>query len=806
MSSSIIQPSFTGGELSPSLYGRVDLARYNNSLKTCRNFISQQYGGVTNRPGFRFIGEVEDSSVYTRLVPFEFSTVQTYILVFGDLTLQFIKDGGFIESSPGVIYTVATPYASNALRDLSDLTLLNWTQSADVLTVVSNDFQPRQISRTGHAAWTVTAFGNTQGPFRDINVNKAIAVSSSAATGAVTLTASAALFDATMVGTQFYIEQKNYGAPWEAGKVVAAGAIVRSDGKYYQTAAGGTTASLRPTHDADDWSDGGVIWTFLHPGFGVCLITSYASPTSVGATVVDRIPDESVSVATYKWARAAWGGNQGYPAAVTYYKNRQIFGGSTGQPQTQWMSRIGNYVDFGISQPTAPNDAITFPIPGRQVNAIRHFVPLNSLAVMTSGSEWTIGTGQDGLLTPDTVSIDPQGYRGSSKIPPIIVGNTALYIQEKGKTIRELAFEFTSDTYTGQDVTQLASHLFANYTLQEWCYQQVPFQVVWSVRSDGALLGLTYLKEQQVIGWHRHDTDGEFESVACISEGGEDVLYAVIKRTINGAAKRYVERMNTRLFATPQDAFFVDSGLTYDGRNTGATTMTISGGTTWGYQVDTFTLTASGATFVAGDVGAEIHFPVGDQVIRLTILTYASATQVTASANRDIPVALRAAATATWSFARKVFSGLSHLEAKLCNVLADGNVHPQVMVAAGTATLQYAAAVVHVGLPITADIETLSISVPNAETGLDKKKLIHNLHLVVEETRGLLAGPDENNLLEFKQRATENYDAPTGNTTGIFEGRIKANWKKAGSVLIRQSDPLPATILAVIPEVTSGGV
>jgi hypothetical protein len=797
---SVLQPSLNGGELSPSLHARVDLARYLTSLKTCRNFVAQQYGGVTNRAGTRFIHEVKSSATQHRLIPFEFSTTQTYILEFGNLTMRVYKDGGIVESAPGVPFEVATPYAT------ADLSTLNWTQSADVLTVVHPLHQPRQISRTAHDAWTVTEFPNTNGPFQDANVDTAVTVYSNATTGSVTLTASSALFDAEMIGTQFYIEQKDYGTPWEPGKTVAINDIARSDGKYYQALTAAATGSLRPTHEADDWSDGGVTWRFLHPGFGYGTITGVASSTSATMTVASRVPDGAIGSggATYKWAKSAWGGDQGYPSAVTYFKNRQVFGGTTARPQEVTMSRIANYFDFGYSQPLVSDDAIKFPIPGRQVNAVRHLVPLKQLAVLTSGSEWTL-SGENGIIAPDTISVDNQGYRGCSKTPPVVVGNTALFIQDKGRTIRELAFDFASDSYTGQDLTQLASHLFVDGTITEWAYQQAPFQVVWCVRSDGTLLGLTYLKEQQVVGWHRHDTDGEFESVACISEGGEDVLYCIVKHTIDGSTKRYVERMNTRAFTDAKDWFFVDSGLTYDGRNTGATTITITTATDWTYQQGEFTLTASAAAFAAGNVGDEVHFSIDDITYRLLITGYTSTTVVTATANRDLPESLQGAATADWGVAQKTFTGMDHLEGKTCNVLADGNVHPQSTVSSGSLALQSAAVVVHAGLPITADIETLSITAPKGETLLDKKKLITALRLMVEETRGIQVGPDVDHLVEIKQRSSENYDEATRATTGIMETRIPATWSKDGRCFIRQTDPLPATILAIIPDMAAGG-
>lgn len=820
---SLLQPSMSGGELAPSLASRVDLARYLTSLKTCRNFIVRHYGGVTNRAGTRFISEVKASNKKHRLVPFEFSTEQTYILEFGHFTLRIYKDGGIVESSPGVPVEIATPYAEVDLPDL------NWTQSADVLTVVHPLHHPRQIGRTSHTAWTVTPFANKNGPFLDLNVDDAINVKASATTGAVTLTASAGIFSASLVGTEFYLLDDHIEEvkPWVAGQPnLAIGTLRRSDGKVYQLtavpAASGTSGhrsgGVRPTHDEGEAWDGdesldtsgsyaeGYKWQYLHAGFGIVSITGYTSPTQVTGTVVSRLPDSIVSLNSRRWAKSAWGGEQGYPRAVTYFANRQVFGGTTAQPQHTWMSKIGNYTDFGTSSPLVADDAITFPIPGRQVNAVRHFVELDKLAILTSGSEWVVKGGQDDLITPETVSVKPQGRNGIAKVPPVVIGNTGLYIQDKGREIREMAFDFASDSYTGRDMMQLAAHLVETSVITDWAYQHVPFRTVWCVRADGALLGMTYLKDQEVVGWHRHDTDGAFESVACISEGGEDVLYAIVRRTINGVTKRYVERMNTRLFADPKDWFFVDCGLTYDGRNVGSNTMMITTATDWTYQQGTFTVDAAIPTFSAGDVGtAEVHFPVGDQVIRLAVTGYINTTRVSARANRDIPASLQGAAVTDWGLARKSFAGMGHLEGKACSVLADGNVHPQATVSAGSINLQYAAVVVHAGLPITADIETLAITIQNQETILDKKKLITALRLLVENTRGLQIGPDAAHLNEIKQRATEHYDQPTTAATGIIEERIPATWSKDGRVFIRQDDPLPATVLGVIPDATIGG-
>jgi len=807
MGSSLIQASFTGGELSPSLYGRVDLARYGTSLKTCRNFIVQAYGGVKNRAGTKFLAEVASSSRRHRLIPFAFSTTQTYVLEFGHQTMRVYKDGGQVVyssgGSAGSPVSIATPWSE------SDLPLLNFTQSADILYVCHPSYAPRQISRTAHDAWTISEFANIKGPFQDLNITTTTTVHSSAATGNVTLTASTSIFSAANVGQLIFIEQKDFGVPWESGKSVAVNDIRRSDGKYYRATNAATTGSTRPTHESDTASDGAVTWAYLHPGFGVAEITGFSSGTSVSATVMQRIPDAAVGSggATYKWALEAWGGNQGYPSSVAFHQQRLCFANTPAQPQTVWMSRTNAYVDFGKSNPIADDDAVTFTVASRQVNAIRHMLTLDKLVLLTSGGEWIVSGAENDTITPSSINIKQQGYRGSSTVPPQVIGNTALYLQDKGSTVRDLGYEFASDSYTGNDLTVLAAHLVQGYQIKEWAYQQVPFTCLWCVRDDGTLLSMTYMREQQVIGWHRHDTDGEVESVCVISEGNEDALYIAVKRTIGGTTKRYVERMQTRLINDIKDAFFVDSGLSYDGRNIGATTMTLTSSGVWTYgSAATFTLTASASYFVVGDIGSEIHLTANDgRVLRLLITARSSGTVVTVTINRDVATELRSTALTSWTHARKSFSGLSHLNGKTVSILADGHVAPQATVSAGAVTLAQAAGVVHIGLPIEADFETLDISAPQGETIRDKNKIVQAVRLLLEESRGLFAGRDQDNLLEYKQRAQESYDDPVSLLTGIADILIGATWSKQGRVFVRQSDPLPLSILAAIPEVSVGG-
>ncbi len=823
MANSLIQPSFAGGEIAPNVYGRVDLAKYSVALRRCRNFIVRQYGGIENRPGTRFIAEAKYPDRKCRLIPFQFSTVQTYALEFGHLYMRVYKDGGQVLTSSNVIYELATPYQEADLFDLK------FTQSADVMTICHQSYAPRELQRFAHDNWALVEVATKNGPFEDINIDESKTVYSSGETGTVTLTASSAIFGAEQVGKLFYLEQPAVDSVpvWETSKSVNVGTVRRAENNYYRANTSGKTGTLRPSHTEgmawDGWGgsgddDTGIQWEYLHSGFGICRITAVAgNGLSATATVISRIPSNAVGSAnaSYKYGRYAWNSVNGYPGTVVYYQQRLIFAASTAQPQTVWCSRSGDYKDFGKNNPITDDDRIIYTYAGRQVNEIRHLIDVGSLVALTSGGQFQITGDQNKVLTPSSFSFSSQGADGASSTPPITVSNIALFIQDKGSVVRDLAYSFDVDGYQGSDLTVLANHLFQGYQLVDWSFTVVPYSSAWAIRNDGMLLCLTYLRDQQVFAWAPQPTDGKFESTCSISEGTEDGVYFSVQRRVNGVTKRYIERLNTRQFTSDEDAFFVDCGLSYDGRNSdNAATITISSERdNWEWS-GPFTLTSSGnADFSADSIGDALHLPYTETVdgkdeareLHLKIIEYISPNVVTAQANRTIPSAFRNNPTSNWRLAKLTFSGLSHIEGKKVNVLSDGNVESQKIVNDGKIKLDSPGAVVHVGLPITAEFETLDININNQETLLDKKMVISQVSLVVNASRGIFAGTDGQNLFEYPQREFEFYDQHVEDATGIIELSIDANWSKGGRVYVRQSDPLPLSVLAVIPSVTVGG-
>jgi hypothetical protein len=685
----IPQRSFSGGELAPSLHARSDLAKYQSGAKTLRNFFVHAHGGASNRPGTKFIAEVKNSSARVRLIPFQFSVSQTYVLEFGNLYMRVYTDGGQVLLA-GVPYEIATPYTT------ADLPTLKYVQSADVMTIAHPSYATRNLSRTAHTAWTLAT----------ITLAPALA----APAGPVATPTNGTGAVPTHV---------------DSYKITA----VRSETleeSLPSVAATCTNYPLNPatgTYNTVTWSavSGATKYNIYKEGNGSGIHGFIGSATALTFTDNNLAGDDSD---TPPGARDPFTASN-YPGVVTYHQQRRVFGGSTTAPQTVWMSQSGNYQNFNVSSPSRDDDAVTFTLASPQVNEIRHFVPLADLLVLTSGGEFKVtggGSGGGDAITPSAVVVKPQGYRGSSHVPPLIIGETALFVQQKGAIVRDLGYNLDVDGYAGNDLSVLSNHLFEGLTIDEWAYAQAPHSIVWAVRSDGVLLSLTYMREHQVWAWCQHDTDGTFESVCSVSEGTEDAVYVAVNRTIGNTTTRFVERFQSRIVNDVRDAFFVDCGLTYDG----------------------------------------------------------------------IPAT--------------VISGLTHLEGKTVTVLADGSVSPTAVVSGGSITLPHSASVVHVGLGYTSEIKTLDLDLAQARGPANAKRRVTEVVIKVERSRGLWVGPDADHTVEVKQRDVEPYGDPIELFTADIKIAIPPSWGRSGSIVLQQLDPLPLTVLAVLPEVEIGGL
>jgi hypothetical protein len=677
-----LQRAFAGGEVSPEMFGRIDDAKYQSGLALCRNFIPKPQGPAENRAGFEFVREVKDSTKATALIPFSYSTTQTMQIELGAGYFRFHTNGATLMDG-AVPYEITNPYAETDLFDI------HYVQSADVLTLVHPGYAPRELRRMGALNWVLTT------------ISFASSIPAPSAPTAVVSGMTTAKYTNSYVVTAVDADNVNESAQSPSGSVSS---------NLYETGCVNTISWSAVTGAAryNVFKLIGGLYGYIGQTAGLSIIDDNIAPD------LSKTPPvyDSVFNATSK-----------YPAAVSYFEQRRVFAGTVEKPQNIWMTKSGTESAMSYSLPIRDDDRIAFRVAAREANTIRHIVPLTQLLLLTGAAEWRVTSVNSDAITPSTISVRPQSYVGASNVQPVIINNTLLYGAARGGHVRELGYNWQANGFITGDMSLRAPHLFDTFDIVGMAYSKSPMPVVWFVSTSGKLLSLTYVPEQQIGAWAQHDTEGVFEACSVTAEGSEDVLYAIVRRVINGASKRYIERKRSRQFVDQADAFFVDCGMTYSG----------------------------------------------------------------------------AAAT--------TISGLSHLEGKTVSILADGAVHPQRVVTGGAITLDQAASKVHVGLPITADAQTLPIAamLQDGSYGQGHCKNINKIWLRVFRSSGIFAGPSADRLTEAKQRTTEPYGSPPGVKSEEIPIMLKPDWGDSGQVFIRQSDPLPLTIVSLTAEIAMGG-
>lgn len=825
-----IQSSFAGGEFAPSLWGRVDLAKYATGTKTLKNFIVHPHGGASNRPGMRYIATSKTTGKKIRLVAFEFSSVQNYVIEFGDLYCRFYMNGGQILSG-GVPYEIVTPFAE------ADLFNLKFSQSADVLYITHPSYAPRQLTRIAHTNWTLSLYVFDGGPFMLSNTGTTtLSINTRTKGTGRTLTASAATFDATKVGSLYRIRHNvtaqtisqaftsattsstiQCGDTW---RITTHGTWAATFKVQFSSDNGGTWEDLRVFSGTSDfnantsgevdekgiirinvtsYTSGTLNVDLSSDGFeqtGIVQVTGYTDTTHVTVDVLDEVGSTST---TTDWAEGSWSTGRGYPSCSTFYADRLAFASTTSEPQTIWFSETGDYGSFDRHDPLEDSDGVTISLPSGKLNAIKSMVPLKDILALTTAAEWSVGAGSDGTLSPSSITSSVNGYRGTNGVQPVVIGNRAIYIQPQGSVVRDLGYDLNSSGFAGTDLSILSNHLFTNYEIVDLAYQQEPDSLVWAVRNDGVLLSMTYLREHEVIAWTRHETNGLVESVCCIPGDTYDELWIVVKR---GTA-RFIEKMVQRMTSTdPRDQFFVDAGISYD------SPVTISGAT----QANPVVITATAHGFSNGDY-IDIDDVVGMTQLNGLRFIIANVTANTFSLkNEDTGVAVNGTAYTAYSSggkARKAtttITGLTHLNGYTVKILADGNVETDKVVSGGSITIGSRASRVHIGLGYTCDLETL-----NPELGLrdgtaqDRKVRIPKATFRFLNSRGGKAGPNSSNLNSIVQRTNERLGSPVALYTGDYEMELPTSYETGGRIFFRQDEPLPTTILAIMAQVEIGG-
>lgn len=514
--------SFSGGEVSPELLGRIDDAKYQAGLAICRNFICTPLGPVGNRAGLGFAGKVKDNQ-YSRLLPFVFSQDQALVIEMGAGYFRFYSLGRPVLNPNESVYEVANVYAQGDLRTI------HCVQSNDVITLTHPNYPPYELRRYGALDWRFVkaAFGSPIAPPTGLALKA--------------------------VGSG--IAQQTY---WYAVTAVI-------DERTSESSPCGPVSIMTDLNAPSTYVE--VSWDVVPGASSYRIYRQVAGVYGLvgqteGGSIIDEgaLPDTSITPPIYEDTFAQAGD---YPSVVSYFEQRKCFAGTLSRPNTIWMTRSATESDMSYSVPSRDDDRLKFTLNARELNAIRHIVPLNKLVILTGAAEWVVGAEQSAALTASSLHARPQSYIGASAVAPVVVNNALLYCANRSGHVREMGYSYQANGFVTGDVSLRAAHLFDGFEIVDMAYAKAPYPIVWCVNDQGSLLGLTYIPEQQIGAWHRHDTDGAFEACAVIPEGNEDSLYVVVRREVNGQTVRYVERLQSRRFDVLEDAFFVDSGKSY---------------------------------------------------------------------------------------------------------------------------------------------------------------------------------------------------------------------------------------------------
>ena len=830
--------NFVSGELSSLMDGRIDFEKYQSGCKTLQNMLIHPQGAASRRTGTQFISEVKDSSAKTRLIPFEFSTTQTYMLEFGNGYIRFFKDKGQIlegditisgitKANPGVVTATAHGYSNGdfvvissvvgmtqvnnktfkvsnkatntfELQDVDGSNVdtsgystyssagtankiyqittnyttaqipdLKFAQSADTMYICHSSHEVSKLTRTGHTSWTLSEITFTDGPYLTANSTSTTLTTSATTVGSGrTLTASSSLFASTDVNRNVKL--------------------------------------------GDGWG----------------TITAYTSVTEVTWTITVAATGSGGT----EWSLGAFSDTTGHPSTTSFFEQRLVFAATTNEPQTIYFSKSGDYENFAAGDGSNADDAMIYTIASNEVNKIQYLKAVRTLIVGTTASEWTVSAdGTDAVVTPTNVTIKRQSTFGSANQDAIAAGTAVLFLQRAKRKIRELAYNFDVDGYTAPDLTILNESI-TNTGIDQIAYQQSPHSILWCVRNDGVLAALTYQRSENVVSWSRHKIGGHF---------AEATVTVTDYSNISTGTKLILTKSDgtTVTFTSTTGTAGTDEFKTQTNNNTTADNIytcinahadfTVSNPAS---NVVTIRETAHGAGYLTIDSTDDVRLTVTDEgnsvvescasisgalnedelwvIVKRTIngntrryvecFTDFDFDELDAEVFHFLDSGLSYDGTATTSI-----TGLDHLEGENVQILADGATHDDKIVSSGSITLDRSAKKVKVGLPYDSILQTMRLEGGSAEgegTSQGKIKRVNRVVLRLFETVGAKCGPSLTKLDIVPFRTTsDTLDQPVstllaGDKALEFDGDYGSDF-----IFVKQDQPLPLSVLAIFP-------
>jgi len=823
--------AFNAGEFTGQLDGRTDLEKYYRACKTLENMIILPYGGVTKRPGTYYVASAKVAGDACRLVPFEYSVSQAYVLEMGDEYVRFYTQGGQVQDG-GSPYEIVSPW------DDADLEGLRFVKSSDVMYFTHEDYPLYKLVRYDHDDWTLTEVSLDYGPFLDENL-ASTQVAASAVTGSITMTNDGGLWDANHIGSDWQITYSLDSNAVSGNLTVvdtnSSPITIQLDRSYRFTTHGtwlGTVDLQRsydnwaswevvyPVHSESDsnidysgdelvadaeyrvymsaFTSGTCIYSLIAQGYeldGVVRITDVTDANACAATVLHELGG---TAATTRWSQGAFSDKQGWPRCISLFEDRLVLAGTDTKSQTVWFSQSDDWENFQAGNDDT--DGMAFTIASDQQNLIQWLVSLRHLMLGSAGGEWVMTGGTDTPITPTNVFVKQQSNYGSGDLQGVMVNNMIMFVQRGGRKLREIGYNFSSDSYVARDMTLMSEHVTRG-GIVDLDYAKTPDSILWCTLDDGTMATLVYQPDQDVFGWSRLNFGGQVASTCVIPGSVESELWLAVNRTVDSNTVTYIEQVQTRDWGDEQvDAFYVDCGLSFDGGES----QTITGIS----QASPGVVTAVGHGFVDG-VSVEITGVSGMTEINGKVfdLHYIDADSFSLRDKTDTIDWTTAAYTAYASGGSVAqvagsFATLTHLEAETVSMVGDGAYLGQATVSGGAVSLgggYYNT--IHIGLPYTAKLQTMRLNVVGNDGAIQgSSQRIVSCGVRVYQSLGVSIGPSFDDLIDLDFRSI---DDQLNQATPLYSGDKRVTFlspRDTESFICVQSDePLPMTVLGLMP-------
>lgn len=570
--------NFTNGEVSPRLEGRIDLENYFRSLKAARNMNCTVQGNATKRQGTKYLATTKYLDEAIRLIPFEHSSNDTYIIELGDYYMRFFSNGGAIGTWSGSVFTpyeIVAPYTTSQVADV------RFVNSADTTYLVHPSVPPQKLIRNAPADWTISTVDFNSPTFLDEN-ETTTTLTPSATTGYITLTSSVSgTFNSQHVGSYWKIS----GPDTRSGSLTAqntwVGTIISDIGDDITYSINGTWAgtitlqrsydqgttwidvlaytsnvALQITTEVDDsywrigfktggYTSGTAELTIAKVGeYGFVQISDYINSATISGAVIRELP---LATATTNWSEGAWSIYRGYPSSVTFFEQRLLFAGTAWQPQTIWGSKVDSYENFetGIND----DDSYAYTLASTKINRIRWMLPGEVVYIGTTGSEWKFGS-KDTPTTPSYVDAKMQSTWGSNTTQAIMIGSTVFFIQRGSTILRTMVYDYRNENWNSADISKKAEHLL-EVGVKVMGYTTRPDSMIWLVMDDGSIVTVTIeiTSGESIIAFQKYTTNGLFDDAAIISGDDRDEVWVSVLRTVNSVPIYYIEQFQTALWS-----------------------------------------------------------------------------------------------------------------------------------------------------------------------------------------------------------------------------------------------------------------